>query len=60
LKVAGIRQLLLGKKPTNAKSGGEKRFGFLLLIYFRGYLDSPCFIFFRHSGDAVIHLIAWT
>ncbi|WP_144463767.1 IS1182 family transposase, partial [Siminovitchia fortis] len=47
LKVAGIRQLLSGGDPTNAKSGGEKRFVFLLLIYFRGFLDSPFFILRR-------------
>ncbi|MFD1708553.1 transposase, partial [Siminovitchia sediminis] len=54
LKVAGIRQLLLGKKPTNAKSGGEKRFGFLLLIYFRGYLDSPLFMLTLKAHNSMI------
>ncbi|WP_408021938.1 transposase [Siminovitchia thermophila] len=34
LKVAGIRRLLSGGNPTNAKSVVEKWFVFLRLIYF--------------------------
>lgn len=41
LKLAGIRRLLSEGDPLNAKSGGGKRFIFLRLIHFRGFLDSP-------------------
>jgi hypothetical protein len=35
LKVAGIRQLLSEKNYNNRKAGGEKRYIFLHLLYFR-------------------------
>ena len=41
LKVAGLRQLLSIKHYKNKKTGGEKRFIFLHLFYFRDLLDSP-------------------
>ncbi len=44
LKVVGIRQLLSKGIEKNTKSGVEKRFIFLHLIYFRGLLDSPIMI----------------
>ena len=41
LKVVGIRQLLPERNRKNTKAGGEKRFIFLHLLYFRDLLDSP-------------------
>ena len=44
LKVAGLRQLFSIKHYKNRKTGGEKRFIFLHLFYFRDLLDSPFFL----------------
>ena len=45
LKVAGIRELLSVLNEKNTRTGGEKRFVFRHLFYFRDLLDSP-FLYF--------------
>ncbi|WP_408020175.1 hypothetical protein, partial [Sporosarcina sp. USHLN248] len=47
LKVAGIRELLSVLNEKNTRTGGEKRFVFRHLFYFRDLLDSP--VFFKGS-----------
>ncbi|MFJ7746551.1 hypothetical protein [Peribacillus sp. NPDC097295] len=44
LKIAGLSQLLSMKHYKNRKTGGEKRFIFLHLFYFRNLLDSPLLV----------------
>ncbi|MFD1206213.1 hypothetical protein ACFQ38_14030, partial [Sporosarcina contaminans] len=51
LKVAGIRELLSVLNEKNTRTGGEKRFVFRHLFYFRDLLDSLFSFLFNQSNS---------